>query len=204
MSLLLEVPADRVVVAPMPARGRSLLPLVALLVALSGLAGSLVLVAPRAASFSVISPTATGAPFVTVPEYGARGASILGYQHGAVVRLTVPVRNAGLLPVTVTSLDLGGGPAPLLAVRSVDGLPLSLRPGGSGEVTVTAVLTNCRYFHEREMQTYDGVRLGFGSLGHAGSRRVRFDRPVLVKSPMIVGCPDRKLNRQADNRSDLL
>jgi hypothetical protein len=33
---------------------------------------------------------------------------------------------------------------------------------------------------------------------------VPFDRPLLVHSPMIVGCPDRKLNRQADNRKDLL
>jgi hypothetical protein len=25
----------------------------------------------------------------------------------------------------------------------------------------------------------------------------------MVHSPMIVGCPDRKLNRQADDRTDL-
>jgi hypothetical protein len=140
---------------------------------------------------------------VTVPEYGLRGAHILGYEHGRAVELVVPVRNEGVLPVTVTSLDLGGGPAPLLAVGDVDGLPLSLGPGDSGTLTVHAVLTNCRYFHEREMHTYDGAVLGFRTLGRSSSELLRFDRPLMVKSPMLVGCPDRKLNRQAENRRDL-
>lgn len=35
------------------------------------------------------------------------------------------------------------------------------------------------------------------------TRFVPYDRLVMVHSLMIVGCPERKLNRQADNRSDL-
>jgi hypothetical protein len=203
MSLLAEAPtAPAAVVAPR--QRRSWLPWLAAVLVLAGVVGSLVVVAPRAASFPAITVRATGAPFVTIPDYGPLGSDILGYEHGAVVRLTLPLRNGGLLPVTVTSVQLGGGPAPLLAERSVEGLPLSLRPGGHGDVTVIARLTNCKYFHEREMQIYSSVQVGFTSFGRQSTRSVDFDRPVLVKSPMIVGCPDRKLNRQADNRRDLL
>jgi hypothetical protein len=202
MSLALDAPASTVSAAPV--RRRSWLPLVALLLAVGGIAATLVLVAPRAASFATIAPRATGAPFVTVPDYGARGASILGYEHDRVVQLTLPVRNDGLLPLTVTSVDLGNGPAPLLAVREVEGLPVTLRPGGRADVTVTAQLTNCKYFSEREIQHYTSARLGFRSLGRGGTRAVAFDRPIWVPSPMIIGCPDRKLDREADNRRDLL
>lgn len=159
---------------------------------------------PALAAFGPVRPSAVGAPYVTVPGYGLRGAHVLGYRDGAAVRLTLPVRNDGWLPLTVTSVGLGGGPAPLLVQGSVEGLPLRLRPGQAGAVTVTAVLTNCRYFHEREIQTYAAVELGYRALGRAGSRSVALDRPLLVKSPMLVGCPDRRLDRQADDRADLL
>jgi hypothetical protein len=178
--------------------------LLAVLLVLVGLVGTLVLAAPRAASFGSTAPTASGAPFVTVPEYGAKGAYILGYVHGARVRLAVPIANEGRLPVTVTSVQLGGGVAPLVAVRSVTGLPATLWPGQVAAVTLTAELTNCRYYHERAMQLYDGVTVGFRSLGRSAVRQVAFDRPIMVKGPMLVGCPGRKLDRSAVNRSGLL
>jgi hypothetical protein len=141
---------------------------------------------------------------VTVPEFGARGSHVLGYEHGAAVSLTLPLHNSGLLPVTVTSVALGGGPAPLLLVRGQHGLPLTLRPGGSGQVTLRIAMVNCRYYNEREMQTYAAARIAFSSLGRSGERLVPFDRPILVKSPMIVTCPDRKLDRSLNRRSHLL
>ena len=115
----------------------------------------------------------------------------------------MPVRNDGPLPVTVTSAAIGGGVAPLLAVRDVAGLPLSLGPGETGTLDVTAELANCRYYHEREVQNYAGVELGFSVLGGSGTQTVTFDRPLMVHSPMIVGCPDRLLNRQGNDRKDL-
>ncbi|MEX2291155.1 MAG: recombinase family protein [Mycobacteriales bacterium] len=36
------------------------------------------------------------------------------------------------------------------------------------------------------------------------NREERAQAQLLVHSPMIVGCPDRKLDRQAADRSDLL
>jgi hypothetical protein len=120
------------------------------------------------------------------------------------VRLAVPIANEGRLPITVTSVQLGGGVAPLVAVRSVEGLPATLWPGQVAAVTLHAELTNCRYYHERAMQIYDGVTVAFRSLGRSGARPVAFDRPILLKGPMLVGCPGRKLDRSAENRSDLL
>ncbi len=201
MSLLLEqAPA----VADPSRRRRSVLPAVAVLAVVAGLLGSLLLVAPRASSLAPLPVRASGAPFVTIPEYGLAGAHVLGYEHHAEVRLTVPLRNTGRLPMTVTAVRLDAGVAPLLVVQVASGLPLRLGPGEQGEVVLAGVLTNCRYFHEREMQTFTGLEVAYRTLGRSAVRVVPFDRPVLVKSPMLPGCPDRKLNRQADNRSDLL
>lgn len=203
MSVLLQWPEVPVLAAA--ADRRRALPALAALLVLAGLGGTLLLLlTPRLVALSVARPSATGAPFVTIPELGVRGASILGYRDGAEVQLTLPVRNAGRLPVTVTSLALGGGPAPLLAVRSVQGLPLSLRPGASGLLTVTAVLGNCRYYTQRERQLVDRVELGIRSLGRSGQRQVAFDQPLMVISPTIVDCPGRTLNRDADTRRGLL
>ena len=161
--------------------------------------------APGTARIAPLTPTFGGtAPQVTLPTYGLKGMHVIGYEHGATTVLTLPVRNDGRLPMTVTSLDLRGGVAPLLEVRAVEGLPLSVPAGQTREVQVTAELANCRFFHEREIQNYPAVALGFTVLGRPGSRLVPFDRPLMVHAPMIVGCPDRKLDRQADNRTDLL
>jgi len=203
VSLLLEAPASAGAEAGITPR-RSLLPWIALLCVVAGAAASLVLSAPRLASLGQIRPSAVGAPFVTVPEYGPRGSYVLGYEHGATVRLSLTVANDGRLPVTVTSVDLGGGPAPLLAVRGVEGLPLSLSPGESGSVTASVAMVNCRFFNERQMQTYDVASVGFSSLGQGGTRLVRFDRQLLVKSPTVIGCPDRLLDRSANRPGGLL
>ncbi|MEO6205881.1 MAG: hypothetical protein ABIO67_10950 [Mycobacteriales bacterium] len=203
MSLLLGLAAEVEPTQPI-ARRRSGLPLVAALVALVGVAASLVLSAPRLASFEPVSPRSAGTPYITVPEYGVHGSYILGYQHGVVARLTLPLHNSGPLPVTITAVDLGNGPMPLLSVRSFEGLPLTLRPGGSGQAIASIPLVNCRFYNEREMQTYAGITVDFTSLGRAGTRWVGFDRPIYVKSPMLASCPDRQLDRHLNRRSTLL
>ncbi len=202
MTLLLETPAAT---APPAARRRRpwTVRVLAAVMVVAGLTASLVVAAPRLASFDDVTPRAVGAPYVTVPEYGPKGAYILGYVHDAKVQLTLPIRNTGRLPVTITSLDLGGGPAPLLAVRGAAGLPVTVWPGRSADVTVEAVLSNCRYYHERALETFVGATVGFSSLGREGVRVVTFDRPIMIKGPMLVGCPGRKLDRSAENRSDL-
>ena len=64
-----------------------------------------------------------------------------------------PVRNDGLLPVTVTAGSLTGERLPLLDV-ALDA-PVRLGPGERGTAVLTGTLHNCRYYHEREVA---GVR----------------------------------------------
>jgi hypothetical protein len=159
---------------------------------------------PGTVSFAEVAPTFGGtAPVVTLPEYGPEGTYVVGYEHGATAVLTLTVKNTGLLPVTVTSASFDAGVAPLLEVRKVSGLPVSIGVGETGRFELTGVLGNCKFFHEREVQYYPGVDLGFSVLGQDGTRTVELDRQLMVHSPMIVGCPDRQLDRQGNDRSDL-
>jgi hypothetical protein len=195
--------------APRRRAGRGATALVAAVLLLGGLLWSAVLWAPSTAEVAAGATRFAGSAGVaTVPEYGLRGTHIVPYDEGADLTITVPVRNEGPLPLTVTSAATGAGVLPLVEVRAVDGLPLRLLPGQEGEVVLQAVLANCAYYHEREIQNVDGLVLGadvgVGPLSRATTLTVPLDSPILVKSPMIVKCPDRKINRQADNRSDAL
>jgi hypothetical protein len=175
---------------------------VALAAALTG-AGA-VQATPTVAELGPVAPAFSGpVPVQTLTSYGARGMHVIGYEHRRSTRMTLALHNSGLLPLTVTSLDLPGGVAPLLDVTEVEGLPLSLAPGERGRAVATVRLDNCRFSHEREVETHDGLRVGVRVLGVTSVRTVPFDRPLLVHSPMIVGCPDRKLHRQAADRTAL-
>lgn len=206
MTAVLEAPVSAPPAARPPAPRRGVALAAGLLSAgLALLVVAALQAAPAAVRLGPVVPAFGGdAPQVTLPTYGSKGMHVLGYEHGASVRLTLPIRNRGLLPMTVTSVALGGGVAPLLEVADVRGLPLSVPPGATRDVEVLAVLANCRYFHEREWQNYPSVRLGFSVLGQDGVRDVPYDRPLMVRSPMIVGCPDRLLDRQANDRTDLV
>lgn len=205
MTAVLDAPVDGPV-AGKPADSRRTRALVAGLTA--GAVALLTLAAlgaaPRTVRFDPVVPIISGAaPTVTLPTYGPQGMYVIGYEHGLTSRLSLRIHNTGLLPLTVTSVDLGRGVAPLLAVRDIAGLPLDIGAGETGAVEVTAELANCEYFHEREIQNYAGVDVGFSVLGQEATRTVAFDRPIMVHSPMIVGCPDRLLNRQGNDRTDL-
>jgi hypothetical protein len=146
-------------------------------------------------------------PVLTVPEYGVDGTTVVAYRHGAEVAVTVPLRNDGPLPVDVEAVATGAGVLPLLEVRSVEGLPLRLGAGETGEVVLRAVLGNCRYYNERQLQLVTSLVVDVDSavpLASGSRTEVTLARPLLVKSPMIVGCPDRTLSREDDSRSDAL
>lgn len=205
MTAVLEAPPHAPGGERRPRSRRSLAVVVVLAVAALALLGlSGYRAAQGSLSLGPVTPSFSGAaPAVTLPTYGLQGMHVLGYEHGATTRMSLPIRNRGLLPVTVEAVDLRGGIAPLLVVQDVRGLPLSLGPGESGVVEVTAELANCRFFHEREVQNYAGFTADVSLLGQTSTRWVAFDRPLMVRSPMIVGCPDRQLDRQANDRSDL-
>lgn len=135
---------------------------------------------------------------VTVPGFEAAGAHILIYEHGKRLTVTVPVANSGPLPVTIIDVRLSDDARPLVRTEAAERLPVTLWPGRTAEVELTARFGNCRYYHERQLQTYPGVVVSGHVLGRPMRETVGFDRQLLVHSPMIVGCPDRTLVRDDD------
>lgn len=205
MTTVLDAPAEAAPAPRQPSRGtsRALVGVLALgALALLALAGFRA--AQESLAFEPVTPVFGGsAPAVTLPTYGTKGMYVIGYEHGETARISLPIRHDGPFPVTVEDVDLGGGIAPLLVVREVTGLPLSLGPGEEEVVEVTVELANCRFFHEREVQNFASFRVDVSLLGQHQTRVVEYDRPIMVHSPMLVGCPDRKLDREANDRSDL-
>ena len=207
-----------VLTAPAPAappaggrvrRSRVLVALAALAVVVGLLWSGLLLWAPASADVTAGAVRASGSTAVVdVPGYQVGGTTVVDYRHGAEVVVAVPLRNDGPLPVEVTAVRPLDAPLPLLEVRAVEGLPLELGPGDSGEVLLRGVLTNCRYYHEREAQNLRALvvegKVGLGPLRRSVALEAPLARSVMVRSPMIVGCPDRKIDRQADDRTDAL
>ena len=209
MTALVDVAVEAPAATPAPAGGRPVrrwpYRAAAGAAVLAGLVWSLLLWAPGTLDVAAGETRFGGsADVVSLEHYGARGTHVIDYRHGADVTITVPLRNDGPLPVTVTSVATGAGVFPLLEVRDVPGLPLELGPGEQGDVVVEGVLGNCRYYHEREVQNVDGLVVEAEVLGRSTATTVALDSPLLVHSPMIVGCPDRQLNRQAYDRTDAL
>lgn len=118
---------------------------------------------------------------------GAQGSWVLGYEDGTVVGLEVPWDGGD-----VTDARLGAGPVDLATVVAAD--------AADGVLRLEVLLDGCEYFHEREMQVLPTITVT-GVDG--GTTVLRLDRPLLVRSPMLWQCPDRLVDRQANDRSDL-
>lgn len=207
MTAVLEAPAAAPQVPPR-ARRRGGVLLAAVVALLGAAATALLLWAPSSVELTAGRTAFSGeAEVVGVPGYGQRGTDAVHYLDGATLHITVPVRNDGPLPVTVEDVTTGAGVLPLLDVRAVEGLPLRLGAGEQGDVVLRAVLTNCERYNERQVQNVDAVQLSVQPalpLSAERSVSVPLDRPLLVHSPMIVGCPDRTLDRNDDLRRDAL
>lgn len=181
-------------------------------------AGSLVLVggglAAALASVGFEGPApvrfVAGSEVVSLPTYGEDGSHVLRYRHGGELAFTIPLENQAVVPITVTDLRFDTGPQPMLAIESVavsdsdeagaDELPFRIGAGATVEVTVTARYTNCRYYHEREIESITAVVVDASAFGVDTTRTVAFDSPFVIHSPMIVECPDRTLRRDDDVR----
>jgi hypothetical protein len=147
---------------------------------------------------------ATGAPRLTeLADLGERGTYVLEYLDGAPVTLTIPLRNDGLLPTTVTSVRLTDEVRPLIEVGPSAQLPLTLGPGEEIELQITARLDNCEWYHERAIQRYPSALITSRTLGRSVTKAVPLRHELIVHAPMIVGCPDGKLDRTHYNRSDI-
>ena len=141
---------------------------------------------------------------VSVPNFDG-GAHAVVYRHGGTVSFSFPLRNGALVGITVRGIRLSeDGRYPLLTIEQVsvngDELPARVGRGDTARVDVTARYDNCRYYHERELDLLTGATVEASALGMAVTRQVSFDHPLVVRSPMIVDCPDRTIDRGDDIR----
>jgi hypothetical protein len=137
---------------------------------------------------------------LTLPEFGARGSYVLDYVDGAVITVAVPIRNDGRFGVDVTGVRLTDEPRPLLEQLAGDGLRVHVPAGGEATIVIRARLANCAYYHEREVARYGAATLTYEVLGRQATRAVPLEHDLVVHAPMIVGCPDGKLDRSLLNR----
>lgn len=146
-----------------------------------------------------------GTVAVELPQFGEGGSYVLAYDDGGYAEVRIPVRNDGRLPVSLRGVrltDQSRSLAEVVAAAAPGGapLPLDLGPGQEAMLSLTLRFDNCDYYHERAMQALPAALVDVSVLGRAGVVEVPLARPLLVRSPMIVDCPDRVLDRQAKTR----
>jgi hypothetical protein len=141
-----------------------------------------------------------GARVMTLPELGARGSYVLDYVDGAAITVAVPIRNDGRFGLDVTGVRLTDEPRPLLEQLAVDGLPVHVPAGGEATIPIRARLANCAYYHEREVARYGAATLTYEVFGRRATRAVPLEHDLVIHAPMIVGCPNGKLDRSLLNR----
>jgi hypothetical protein len=138
--------------------------------------------------------------------YGASGAAVVGYDHGSTVTVRFAVRNRGVLPVTVEQVDAFPEPLGLLTTRGVtvggQPPPVRLAAGAQAEVAVTARFDHCEYYTERAVNRFDHARVSWRTAGFGHTSAIAYPDELIVRSPTIVGCPDRVLDRSAKQRSE--
>jgi hypothetical protein len=161
------------------------------------LAAGLLAVRPPQVTQSGGAVFADGAVSLAVEEFDERGVYSLRYVHGEQTEIRVPVRNDGPLPTTVTGIRLDGRTRPMIVPVGAVGVPVRLAPGEEATVGVQVRFDNCEFYTERAMDVYGGLTVDQRTLGVAGTGSVRLDHQLVVRSPMMVTCPDRVSDRGA-------
>lgn len=141
-----------------------------------------------------------GAQWVSLPRFEG-GMEVVRYVHGEVATIDLPVRNDSPFTVEVTGIALTGENKPMLQVLKDDRLSLELGPGESATASIRARFANCKYYTERAMMLLPSVSVSFESFGRAGVQEVELARQLAVRSPTIVDCPDRTMDRSYNRRN---
>lgn len=161
-------------------------------------AGALVAVAGAALLFAslrgpaLVTPRFSGGDAVAIEwgnaeAWGQPGSWVLDYRDGTTMTMAVPWSGG-----PVAEAWLGAGPVDLATIIDTDVV--------GEELVATITFDGCDYFHERELQAYPTMTVVSAD---GGTTQLTFDRPLLVRSPMLWQCPDRTIDRDARNRSDL-
>jgi len=183
---------------------RQVRPALIALVALGLLSGATVATAgPRSTTALYLSGSSQVA---TLPDYGPRGSVVVRYQHDRVVTLRFTIANGGVLPVTVSDVQpfptvLGLLTAETLTVGGKP-LPVRLGPGDKAEVVVQGRFDHCEYFTEKAIDPYNGAVVTWGIGPLSRTTTVAYSDTLLVRSPTILDCTDRVMDRSAKQRSE--
>jgi hypothetical protein len=135
-----------------------------------------------------------------LPAYGAAGTTAVGYTDGRGATVELVVRNAGALPLTVHDLEPFPELLGMVETEQGDGLPLTIAGGEVASLEAHVRFTNCEYYTERAVNRFDTVQLEVERLGARWVVEVAHPREVVLRSPTILGCPERSTDRSARQR----
>lgn len=125
----------------------------------------------------------------------------VGYAHGSGALVEVPLEHTGDVgAVTVTDVDPFPELLGMLEVEAVAGLPVTLEPGDRSTVRIEARFANCRYYTERAVNLFRGAEVTVAAAGGTTTFTAPYPSEVVLRSPTILGCPDRVTDRSARQR----
>ncbi len=143
-----------------------------------------------------------------------REAIAVVYDHEQPSAFAITLRNDGPVPITVTDIGIGIGERHLIDPYGAFVLPRGADMGdgvegellgefrlGAGEervVVIRGAFGNCRYYNERNIDVRSEIDVEFRTFGITNRQTLQFDRDLAVKSPMIVSCPERTIDREDD------
>lgn len=171
-----------------------------------------------------LAPVATiqaGAEVISdvIPSGTNRQGLAIVYDHEQPASFALELTNNGSVGITITGVGTEAGQLHLLHPYGAFVMPggadldsdfadaeelssFALGPGESRVVVVRGSFANCRYYNERNIDIRTDIRFDYRILGVPSSQTVAFDKDLLVKSPMIVSCPERTVNREDDSRRE--
>ncbi|WP_052667230.1 hypothetical protein [Nitriliruptor alkaliphilus] len=125
----------------------------------------------------------------------------VGYVDGAGAYVRVPLAHTGGGgPVTVSAVDPFPELLGMVEVEAVAGLPVTLAAGEEATIVVRTRFTNCRYYTERAVNHFLGAEVTIDAPGGQRDVTLTYPSEVVLRSPTILGCPDRVMDRSARQR----
>jgi hypothetical protein len=137
---------------------------------------------------------------VELPAYGATGTTAVGYRDGRGATIELDLRNTGGVPLTVHDLEPFPELLGMVETEQGEGLPVTLAPGTSATVAAQVRFTNCEYYTERAVNRFDHAQVEVERLGATWVVELALPREVVLRSPTILGCPERSTDRSARQR----
>jgi hypothetical protein len=137
---------------------------------------------------------------VDLPGYGAQGTTAVGYRDRGGATVVLPVRNTGRVPLTVHGVEPFPGLLGMVETVDGDGLPVTIPAGETRTLSARVRFTNCEYYTERAVNRFLGADLEVERLGATWAVDVDYPQEVVLRSPTILGCPDRSTDRSARQR----